>query len=89
MANINFAYLPGDGIGPEVGEAAMTVLNAMANKFDHTLEPEFRLVGGAAIDELGEPLPAETPMMSAVIPKPKCAALLSKPLNSRRADVKK
>ena len=60
MANINFAYLPGDGIGPEVGEAAMTVLNAMANKFDHTLEPEFRLVGGAAIDELGEPLPAET-----------------------------
>jgi len=60
MANINFAYLPGDGIGPEVGEAAMTVLNAMANKFGHTLEPEFRLVGGAAIDELGEPLPAET-----------------------------
>jgi 3-isopropylmalate dehydrogenase len=60
MANINFTYVPGDGIGPEVGEAAMAALNAMANKFGHTLEPEFNLIGGAAIDELGEPLPAET-----------------------------
>jgi len=58
--NINFAYLPGDGIGPEVGEAAMTVLNAMALEFGHTLEPEFGLVGGAAIDAVGKPLPDET-----------------------------
>ena len=57
--NINFTYVPGDGIGPEVGEAAMAVLKAMANKFGHTLEPEFHLIGGAAIDELGEPLPAK------------------------------
>ena len=28
--NINFTYSPGDGIGPVVGEAAMTVLKAMA-----------------------------------------------------------
>jgi len=60
MTNINFTYLPGDGIGPEVGEAAIAVLNAAANKFGHTLDPEFHLVGGAAIDELGAPLPAET-----------------------------
>ncbi len=60
MTNINFTYLPGDGIGPEVGEAAMAVLNAAAHKFGHTLEPEFHLVGGAAIDALGTPLPAET-----------------------------
>ncbi len=60
MTNINFTYLPGDGIGPEVGEAAMTVLNAMAGLFGHTLEPEFGFVGGAAIDELGMPLPDET-----------------------------
>ena len=60
MTNINFTYVPGDGIGPEVGEAAMAVLNAMAVKFGHTLEPEFHLIGGAAIDALGEPLPAET-----------------------------
>lgn len=57
---INFTYLPGDGIGPEVGKAAMTVMDAIAKKFDHTLEAEFHLVGGAAIDAKGEPLPAET-----------------------------
>ncbi len=57
---INFTYLPGDGIGPEVGEAAMKVLNAVAIKYGHTLEPEFHLVGGAAIDALGEPLPEDT-----------------------------
>ena len=55
MTNINFTYLPGDGIGPEVGDAAMAVLNAVANKFGHTLEPEFHLIGGAAIDALGTP----------------------------------
>ena len=58
--NINFTYLPGDGIGPEVGDAAMAVLNAAAIKFGHTLEPEFHLIGGAAIDALGTPLPGET-----------------------------
>jgi len=60
MTNINFTYLPGDGIGPEVGEAAMHVLNAMANHFGHTLEPEFHLIGGAAIDAGKKPLPEET-----------------------------
>ncbi|MEE9346622.1 MAG: isocitrate/isopropylmalate family dehydrogenase, partial [Robiginitomaculum sp.] len=60
MTNINFTYLPGDGIGPEVGEAAMTVLNALAIKFGHTLEPEFGLVGGAAIDAGLRPLPDES-----------------------------
>ncbi len=58
--NINFTYLPGDGIGPEVGEAAMTVLNATALKFGHTLEPEFGLIGGAAIDAGQKPLPDES-----------------------------
>jgi len=58
--NINFTYLPGDGIGPEVGEAAMTVLKSMSGLFGHTLEPEFGLVGGAAIDDVGNPMPDET-----------------------------
>ena len=58
--NINFTYIPGDGIGPEVGDAAMTVLKAMAAKFGHSLEAEFHLVGGAAIDAKDELLPAET-----------------------------
>ncbi len=58
--NINFTYLPGDGIGPEVGAAAMTVLEAVAETFSHTLAPEFHLIGGAAIDAQGTPLPDAT-----------------------------
>lgn len=58
--NINFTYLPGDGIGPEVGQAATDVLKAVAHKYDHKLDPEFHLVGGAAIDAVGTPLPKET-----------------------------
>ena len=58
--NINFTYLPGDGIGPEVGAAAMAVLGAMAQKFGHSLEAEQHLIGGAAIDALGTPLPDDT-----------------------------
>ena len=57
---INFTYLPGDGIGPEVGEAALTVLNRIAEKYGHELKAEHHLVGGAAIDALGSPLPEAT-----------------------------
>lgn len=55
--NIQFAYLPGDGIGPEVGAAAMAVLEAITQRFGHTLEAEHHLVGGAAIDAGEKPLP--------------------------------
>jgi len=58
--NINFTYLPGDGIGPEVGAAALEVLEAVASKFGHELNAEHHLVGGAAIDARGTPLPDET-----------------------------
>jgi len=58
--NINFTYLPGDGIGPEVGLASLTVLNAAAHAFGHSLEIEEHLIGGAAIDACGEPLPTDT-----------------------------
>lgn len=60
MSTINFTYLPGDGIGPEVGAAAMAALSAVADRFGHTLEAEEHLIGGAAIDGVGSPLPAET-----------------------------
>ena len=60
MANINFTYVPGDGIGPEVGDAAMAVLKATAKKYGHVLEVEQHLIGGAAIDALNTPLPDET-----------------------------
>ena len=54
MAKINFTYLPGDGIGPEVGSAAISVLQAISSKFGHNLEIEQHLIGGAAIDAMGE-----------------------------------
>ena len=58
--NINFTYLPGDGIGPEVGAAALEVLEAVASKFNHELTVEKHLVGGAAIDAGLKPLPDES-----------------------------
>jgi 3-isopropylmalate dehydrogenase len=58
--DIKFTYLPGDGIGPEVGLATLNVLNAMAIAYDHTLDIEEHLIGGAAIDACGTPLPDET-----------------------------
>jgi len=57
MSAINFTYLPGDGIGPEVGAAAISVLTAVAEKFDHDLKTEEHLIGGAAIDAGLKPLP--------------------------------
>ena len=58
--NINFTYVPGDGIGPEVGAASIAVLEATAKKFDHTLSIEEHLIGGAAIDAGLKPLPDDT-----------------------------
>ena len=54
------AVLAGDGIGPEVVKQAIKVLNAVAHRFDHTFTYDFALVGAAAIDETGDPLPDET-----------------------------
>ncbi len=54
------AVLAGDGIGPEVMVEAKKVLSVVAEKFDFDVELDEKLVGGAAIDEFGEPLPEET-----------------------------
>lgn len=54
------AVLPGDGIGPEVTAQAIKVLHSVAEKFGHHFEFEKSLVGAAAIDATGDPLPAET-----------------------------
>ena len=52
--------LPGDGIGPEVVEAATTVLEAVGGRHGHTFHLSEHLIGGCAIDAVGNPLPAET-----------------------------
>ncbi len=54
------ACLPGDGIGPEVSESVVRVLNAIAEKFSHQFEMSDYLIGGCAIDATGNPLPEET-----------------------------
>lgn len=52
--------LPGDGIGPEVVEAAVGVFTAVSGRFGHTFEYEERLIGGCAIDARGTALPEDT-----------------------------
>jgi 3-isopropylmalate dehydrogenase len=58
--NYKIAVVAGDGIGPEVMEQNINVLNAIGEKFGHTFEYTYVLGGGCAIDKYGEPLPQET-----------------------------
>lgn len=53
------AVLPGDGIGPEIISEAVKVLNALKQE-GLDVELEYGLIGGAAYDETGTPLPQET-----------------------------
>src|SRR6476659_1894132 len=50
----------GDGIGPEVTNQSIKVLNSIASKFDHHFSYTYRLMGAVAIDKTGNPLPDET-----------------------------
>ena len=52
--------LPGDGIGPEVTTQATRALETIARKFGHEFSMPQHLIGGAAIDATGNPLPTET-----------------------------
>ncbi len=54
------AVLPGDGIGAEVVAEAEKVLRAVGERFGHRFEMQHALVGGVAIDAVGEPLPEAT-----------------------------
>jgi 3-isopropylmalate dehydrogenase len=54
------AVLGGDGIGPEVTAEAVRVLEAVASLFGHEFEFVEALIGGAAIDATGSPLPPRT-----------------------------
>ena len=58
--NYKIGVIKGDGIGAEIVDEAINVLDAVASKFDFTLTYEDFLLGGAAIDETGVPLPKET-----------------------------
>ena len=56
----DIVVLPGDGIGPEVTAAAVEVLRAVARRYGHHFRFDEKLIGGAAIDATGTPLPADT-----------------------------
>ncbi|WP_421872639.1 3-isopropylmalate dehydrogenase [Marinoscillum sp.] len=60
MANKNIVVLGGDGIGPEVTAWGNDVLKNIADAFGHTFSFENHLIGHAAIEATGEPLPDET-----------------------------
>src|ERR671937_1593933 len=60
MATYQIAVLPGDGIGQEVTPEAVRVLRAVGKRAGATFEFEEALIGGAAIDATGRPLPPET-----------------------------
>ncbi len=57
---MKIAVLPGDGIGQEIVPQAVAVLEAVGKKFGCQFEFQNAVVGGAAIDQFGKPLPEET-----------------------------
>lgn len=60
MSTFKIAVLSGDGVGPEVIEQSIKVLDAIGERFGHQFTYCHALVGAIAIDETGEPLPAAT-----------------------------
>jgi 3-isopropylmalate dehydrogenase len=57
---LKIAILPGDGIGPEIMEQGVAVLNAVAAKCGHEFEYEEAVCGAHAIETVGDPYPAAT-----------------------------
>ncbi|WP_195377078.1 3-isopropylmalate dehydrogenase [Anaerotruncus rubiinfantis] len=60
MQEIKICVLEGDGIGPEIVRQAVKVLKAACEASEIQLTLDYALLGGAAIDETGVPLPDET-----------------------------
>lgn len=60
MQSYKICLLAGDGIGPEIIAEAVKVLDKLGDKYDTKFEYNDALIGGAAIDACGDPLPAAT-----------------------------
>ena len=60
MQTYRLALLKGDGIGPEIVNEAVKVLDVVAKKYGFQVEYKDALLGGCAIDATGKPLPEET-----------------------------
>jgi 3-isopropylmalate dehydrogenase len=57
---IKVTILPGDGIGPEVTDQAILVLEAIGSEFGHEARCFQKDIGGAALTQTGNPLPQDT-----------------------------
>ena len=60
MREHKIVVLKGDGIGPEIVDEALKVLDAAGEKFGFKMQYDEQLMGGCAIDATGVPLPEET-----------------------------
>lgn len=60
MREHKIVVLKGDGIGPEIVDEALKVMNAAGEKFGFKIQYDEQLMGGCAIDATGVPLPEET-----------------------------
>jgi len=60
MSSYKIALLKGDGIGPEIVQSAVEVLQKIGELFRYSFTFEEGLIGGIAIDQKGDPLPQET-----------------------------
>src|SRR4051812_3968083 len=58
--NRKIAIILGDGIGPEVTQQSIKILDAIGQQFGHEFQYSYGLMGADAIDKTGNPLPDET-----------------------------
>ena len=58
--HLNLTVLPGDGIGPEVTQEAIRVLEEVAQTFRHQLSIVQKPIGGVALLASKDPLPDDT-----------------------------
>jgi 3-isopropylmalate dehydrogenase len=58
--NIKLTLLPGDGIGPEIMESAVRLVNLVADRYNINVNYVNKLIGGASIEKFGEPLTKDT-----------------------------
>ncbi len=60
MKTYNIALIKGDGIGPEIIQEAVKVLDTVSSTFDFNLKYNELLMGGCAYEQTGDPLPDDT-----------------------------
>jgi 3-isopropylmalate dehydrogenase len=60
MKQFRITVLKGDGIGPEIVDETIKVLEVTGKKYGFTMDYDYQLMGGCAIDATGVPLPEQT-----------------------------